>query len=140
LKDFLTFNSINLPAKQTDRPQKDSEPFLLGIYYLLRKGYQWDALSLYFGTSKTIYHRFIDLEKLGTFQKIWKSFLMFYDRITSLRLQEQSIDSNHKKPPLGGDKTGKSPANRRKLGTKLNLAVKEKWDLNWSHNRSCSSA
>jgi len=125
LQEFLTFISINLPAKQTGRPQKDSEPLVAGMYYLLRTGCQWNALPLCFGASKTIYHRFVELVKLGAFQKIWKSFLMLYDRKNGLRLQEQSIDSNHKKSPLGGDKTGKSPVDRRKLGTKLNLAVEE---------------
>lgn len=125
LQEFLTFISKNMPQKKTGRPQKDNEPLVAGMYYLLRTGCQWDALPLCFGPSKTIYHRFVELVKLGAFQKIWKCFLMLYDRTTGLKLQDQSIDSNHKKSPLGGDKTGKSPVDRRKLGTKLNLAVEE---------------
>ena len=108
LQEFLNFISKNICKKKTGRPQKDSEPLIAGIYYLLRTGCQWDALPLCFGPSKTIYHRFVQLVKLGAFQKIWKCFLMLYDRTTGLRLQDQSIDSNHKKAPLGGDKTGNS--------------------------------
>ncbi len=84
-----------------------------------------DALPLCFGPSKTVYHRFRELVKAGAFQSIWKSILALYDRKTGLRLKEQSVDSSHKKSPLGGDKTGKSPVDRRKLGTKINLAVEE---------------
>ena len=66
-----------------------------------------------------------NLFRAGAFQKIWKTVLMLYDRKIGLALNDQSIDSNHKKSPLGGDRTGKSLVDRRKLGTKLNLVVEE---------------
>jgi len=56
LQEFLTFISINLPPKKTGRPQKNNEPLIAGMYYLLRTCCQWDALPLCFGSSKTIYH------------------------------------------------------------------------------------
>ena len=73
LQEFLNFISINLPLKKIGRPQKNNESLVAGMYYLLKTGCQWDALPLCFGASKTIYHRFIELVKLGAFQKIWKN-------------------------------------------------------------------
>lgn len=125
LQEVLTFLEIYKPKQSTGRPQADNEPLIAGIFYLVRTGCQWGALPLCFGAPKTVYHRFVELVKLGAFQIIWKSILMLYDRTTGLRLQDQSVDSQHKKAPFGGDKTGKSPVDRRKLGTKINLAVEE---------------
>jgi putative transposase len=125
LQEFRNFIAQNMPPKKTGRPRVDSEPLIAGMYYLLRTGCQWEALPLCFGPSKTIYQRFRELIWAGAFQKIWKTVLILYDREIGLALHNQSIDSNHKKSPLGGDKTGISPVDRRKLGTKLNLVVEE---------------
>lgn len=125
LQEVINFLIIHKPKQATGRPQVDNKPLIAGIFYLVRTGCQWDALPLCFGAPKTVYHRFTELVELGAFQTIWKSILMLYDRTTGLRLQDQSVDSQHKKAPFGGDKTGKSPVDRRKLGTKINLAVEE---------------
>ena len=125
LQEFRNFIEKKMPPKKTGRPRVDNDPLIAGIYYLLKTGCQWDALPLCFGPSKTVYHRFRELVEAGAFQSIWKSTLTLYDKKTGLRLHEQSIDSSHKKAPLGGDKTGKSPVDRKKLGTKVNLAVEE---------------
>lgn len=125
LQEFHNFITTSMPPQKTGRPRVDNEPLIAGMYYLVRTGCQWEALPLCFGASKTVYHRFRELIRAGAFQKIWKSVLMLYDRKVGLILKNQSMDSNHKKSPLGGDKTGKSPVDRRKLGTKLNLVVEE---------------
>jgi putative transposase len=93
------------------------------VYYLLKTGCQWDALPLCFGPAKTVYHRFRELLNANAFQKIWKLALTKYDEIHGLMLEHQSFDSCHKKAPLGGEKTGRSPVDRRKIGTKINLAT-----------------
>lgn len=123
LQEYRDFINTNMPPKKTGRPRVDSDPLIAGLFYLLKTGCQWDALPLCFGSSKTVFHRFKQLVKLGIFQKIWKAALIRYDREVGLCLRDQSIDSCQKKSPLGGEKTGPSPVDRRKLGTKLNLVV-----------------
>ncbi len=125
LQEFHNFIAVYMPPSKIGRPRSDNDPLIAGIYYLLKTGCQWDALPKCFGPAKTVYHRFRELVKANAFQKIWKSILMHYDRTKGLRLENQSIDSCHKKAPLGGDKTGISPVDRRKLGSKLNLVVEE---------------
>ncbi len=125
LQEFHNVISTNIPPSKIGRPRSDDGPLIAGIYYLLRTGCQWDALPKCFGPAKTVYHRFRELVKANAFQKIWKSVLTHYDRTKGLCLENQSMDSCHKKVPLGGDKTGISPVDRRKLGSKLNLVVEE---------------
>lgn len=123
LKEYTDFMSEKMPVKKTGRPRSDSEKLIAGIYYLLKTGCQWDALPLCFGPAKTVYHRFRELVAANAFQKIWKMVLSKYDQTHGLMLNHQSFDSCHKKAPLGGEKTGKSPVDRRKIGTKINLAT-----------------
>jgi len=126
LQEFLNFIATHFPPKSTGRPRVDSEKLIAGIFYLLKTGCQWEALPLCFGPAKTVYHRFQELVAARAFQVIWKSVLVQYDRVHGLCLHEQSIDTMHKKAPLGGDKTGISPVDRKKLGTKVGITVEEK--------------
>lgn len=123
LREYMEFLEREIPKNKMGRPRTDDEKLIAGMYYLLRTGCQWDALPRCFGPAKTVYHRFRELTRMGAFQKIWKSVLNKYDQIKGLMLQHQSFDSCHKKSPLGGEKTGNSPVDRRKLGTKINLAT-----------------
>jgi len=126
LQEYRKIISTELPKKKTGRPRSDSDSLVAGIFYLLKTGCQWDALPLCFGPAKTVYHRFTELIEIGAFQKIWKTVLMRYDQAQGLMLGDQSVDSMHKKSPLGGEQTGISPVDRRKLGTKVGLVVEEK--------------
>jgi putative transposase len=125
LQEFRDFIKKYMPPKKTGRPRVDNDSLIAGIYYLLKTGCQWDALPLCFGSPKTVYHRFVELVAAGVFQKIWRSVLIKYNQKKGLSLHEQSVDSMHKKSPLGGEKTGISPVDRRKLGTKVGLVVEE---------------
>lgn len=123
LEEYKNFVANEMPKSKMGRPRVDDERLIAGMYYLLKTGCQWEALPLCFGPSKTVYHRFRELIRVNAFQRIWKIVLMRFHKIHGLELNHQSFDSCHKKSPLGGEKTGKSPVDRRKLGTKLNLAT-----------------
>ena len=71
----------------------------------------------------TIYHWFCKLSDAGIFSALWEISLRNLFEYNKLHLQHQSIDSAHHKAPSGGDKTGKSPVDRRKLGTKIVVQV-----------------
>lgn len=123
LKEYEDLIAREIPQNTTGRPRTDNQPLIAGMYFLLKTGCQWDALPLCFGPAKTVYHRFRELIKINAFQKIWKIGLLKYDQKIGLKLEHQSFDSNHRKSPLGGEKTGISPVDRKKLGTKINLAT-----------------
>ena len=125
LDEYLQFIAIYFPSKSTGRPRIDSEPLIAGIYYLLRTGCQWDALPLCFGSAKTVWHRFKELCTKNIFQQIWKSLLVKYDQEKGLGRDHLSVDTCHKKAPIGGKKTGSSPVDRHKQGIKLGLIVDE---------------
>ncbi len=103
------------------RPTISPEAILQGIYYLLRTGRQWNALPRCFGPSSTIHENFKKLVQANAFQGAWHHALEQYDRFIGLNLKEQSFDCAHTKAPLGGQATGISPVDRRKLGTKRSI-------------------
>jgi putative transposase len=123
LSEYRIFIAQKIIKKKTGRPRIIDDKLIAGIYYLLKTGCQWEALPLCFGSSKTVYHRFKELIALDAFRIIWKRALNKYEDCNMLFLRDQIIDSNHRKSPLGGEKTGKSPVDRRKLGTKIALCV-----------------
>jgi transposase len=103
------------------RPATEPEAILQGIYYVLRTGCQWNAIPKCFGPSSTIHENFQKLVTINFFQDVWRHALEQYDRFIGLNLKEQSFDCAHTKAPLGGQATGISPVDRRKIGTKRSV-------------------
>ena len=105
------------------RPPIDFEMALNGIYYLLKTGIQWNALPRCFGSSSAVHRFFQKLREAKFFEFLWHRELQEYDLIHGLNLEVQAGDCAHIKAPLGQEKTGKSPVDRRKLGTKRSIIV-----------------
>lgn len=59
----------------------------------------------------------------GVFDQLKEHALGAYDRIIGLDLSEVGLDGSIHKAPCGGEGTGKSPVDRRKLGWKWSIAV-----------------
>lgn len=103
----------------TGRPPLESKRMLNGIYYLLKTGIHWKAIPRCFGSSSAI-HRFLQkLSRANFFKKLWAYEIDQYEVEHELKLEKQAADCAHRKSPLGCEKTGKSPVDRRKLGTKI---------------------
>jgi putative transposase len=114
-------SQLSLKAKN-GRPPLDLKRGLNGIYYLLKTGVQWNALPRCFGSSSAVHRLFQKLVSIGFFEKLWTSELAHYDKVHGLNLDKQAMDCAHKKSPLAGcEKTGKSPVDRGKLGSKLSV-------------------
>ncbi len=105
------------------RPQIDFKMALNGLYYLLKTGIQWNALPRCFGSSSAVHRFFQKLRAAKFFELLWHRELQEYDLIHGLNLEIQAGDCAHIKAPLGQEKTGKSPVDRRKLGTKRSIIV-----------------
>ncbi len=113
-----------IPEKsKKGRPKSNPIAILQAIFYLLKTGCQWDALPRCFGPSSTIHDHFQRLITNNFFRNAWKHALEKYDRFVGLDLRNQALDCSHAKAPMGGQATGISPVDRRKLGTKKTILV-----------------
>jgi len=116
---------LNIKSR-VGRPPINFVQGLNGIYYLLRTGMMWKALPRCFGSTSAVHRLFQKLRLNGFFRKLWYAELQRYDEIHGLDLEIQAGDCAHIKAPLGQEKTGKSPVDRRKLGTKRSIIVDKK--------------
>jgi len=107
-----------LPQKPKDkkvgRPRSDDKLIMSGIIYLLRTGCQWKMVP-------RTYRRFQEWVSYKVFDLMLERILNEYDLRIGLKLEIQSIDGSLTKAPLGGEATGPSPTDRRKLGTKRSI-------------------
>ena len=59
--------------------------------------------------------------KEGKFLNAWQMMLEYYDKKVGIAWKWQALDGVITKAPLGGEKTGPSPVDRGKLGTKRSV-------------------
>jgi putative transposase len=107
------------------RPAADRRKVMAGILYVMRTGCQWNALPKEFGSGKTAHRYFQRWVRAGVFLRMWQAGLAEYDELKGLAWKWQAADGAMTKAPLGGDKTGKNPTDRGKVGTKRSLLVDE---------------
>lgn len=123
LKDAEEIVSNLTDKATTGRPPIDFEQAINGIFYVLRTGIQWQALPRCFGSVSAIHRYFQKLVACGFFEQLWHEELKKYHELIGLKLEIQAGDCAHIKAPLGREKTGKSPVDRKKLGTKRSIIV-----------------
>src|ERR1700733_6406762 len=92
------------------------------IFFVLRTGCQWGALDAT-GICKhsSAHRRFQEWAAAGVFVNLWAQGLQEYDELKGLDWDWLSMDGAMTKAPLGGERTGKNPTDRGKLGTKRSL-------------------
>jgi putative transposase len=105
------------------RPAANPRKVISGILYVLRTGCQWNALPKEFGSGKTAHRYFQRWVRAGVFKRLWQAGLSEYDELKGLDWKWQAADGAMTKAPLGGEKTGKNPTDRGKVGTKRSLLV-----------------
>lgn len=97
--------------------RKPKEPRLVfeAILYVLRTGCQWKALPAErFGSASAIHARFLEWEKAGFFEALWKAGLAEYDDLEGIAWRWQSIDGAMMKAPLAQEAVGPNPTDRGK--------------------------
>ena len=107
------------------RPAADRRKVMRGILYVLRTGGQWNAVPKEFGSGKTAHRYFQRWVRAGVFLCMWQAGLTEYDDLKGLTGKWQAAEGAMTKAPLGGEKTGKNPTDRGKVGTKRSLLVDE---------------
>lgn len=96
------------------RKPKDPRLVFEGIVYVLRTGCQWKAMPDRFGSASAIHTRFLQWEKAGFFEKLWKAGLAEYDDMEGIAWRWQSIDGAMMKAPLAQESVGANPTDRGK--------------------------
>jgi putative transposase len=116
----------NNSNKQGGRPRVSDRAVANAIWYVLWTGCQWKAVHRdWFGVSSSVIHeRFQRWRQMGLFEKLLKWMANYYAKERGgISWKWQAMDSKHSAAPLGGEKVGKSPTDRGKLGAKMNLLV-----------------
>jgi transposase len=111
-------------TQKTGGRRKPKDPRLVfeGIVYVLRTGCQWKALPAErYGSASAIHARFLEWEKAGLFEALWKSGLAEYDDFEGIAWRWQSIDGAMMKAPLAQSSVGPNPTVRGKNGSKRHL-------------------
>jgi putative transposase len=104
------------------QPALSQRRVLNGILHILRTGCQWKSLPKeMFGASSSLHTYFQAWQKAGVWQRIFQLLLRHYDKLKGIQWRWQAIDSKSVAAPLGGEKTGKNPTDRGKLGSKWHL-------------------
>ena len=124
LKKHLPKKSNN--SKRGGRPRVSDRAVANAIWYVLWTGCQWKAVHRdWFGVSSSVVHeRFQRWRRMGLFKKLMNKMAEYYAKERGgVGWRWQAMDSKHSPAPLGGEKTGKNPTDRGKLGAKMNLLV-----------------
>lgn len=88
-----------------------------GIFFLLRTGCQWGALSATGICSKSSAHRrFQEWVEAGVFLRLWTVGLEEYDALKGIDWLWLAMDGAMTKAPLGGEKDGQKPDRSRQIG------------------------
>ena len=111
------------PAKVTGRPRVDLRAVLDGIIFRMRTGCQWNHLPECFGSDSTVHRWFQRFCQDKVFEELWAVLAEACDDLGGVDWQWQSADGRLGKARFGGDKVGKNPTDRGKLGTKISLIV-----------------
>src|SRR5450759_3190955 len=85
------------------------------IVYVLRTGCQWKALPTErFGSASAIHKRYLEWQKFGAFEALWKAGLAEYDDFEGIAWRWQSINGAMMKAPLAQEAVGPNPTDRGK--------------------------
>jgi len=123
------------------RKPKPARLVFEAIVFVLRTGCQWKALPFErFGSASAIHKRFLDWEKAGVFEAIWRAGLAEYDEMEGIAWRWQSIDGAMMKAPLAQEEVGPNPTDRGKKRQQASLARRRAWRPVVAHrDRSTSS-
>ncbi len=122
------------------RKPKDARLVFEGIVYVLRTGCQWKALPKHFGSVSAIHTRFLQWEKVGFFENLWKAGLAEYDDLQGIAWRWQSIDGAMMKAPLAQESVGSNPTDRGKKWKQAPSAGGRAWRPVIDHRDRSQSA
>lgn len=97
------------------RKPKDARLVFEAIVYVLRTDCQWKALPAErFGSASAFHTRFLEWERAGVFENLWKAGLAEYDEMEGISWRWQRIDGAMMKAPMAQESVGPKPTDRGK--------------------------
>ena len=107
------------------RKRLDSRKVLCGILFVLYTGIRWEFLpqELGFGSGMTCWRRLRDWNEAGVWQRLHELLLAELRAADLLDFSRAAVDSSHLRAMKGGPKTGASPVDRGKPGSKHHVIV-----------------
>jgi transposase len=107
------------------RYRLDSRKVLTGILFVLKTGIAWEDLpaELGCGCGKTCRYYLRYWHSLGVWAQLHALLLAELNAADLIDWERAIIDATFAKAPEGGEKTGKSPTDRSKMGTKHHIIV-----------------
>ena len=110
------------PGRRGGRPAIPHAVVLKVIWFVLTVGCRWKDIPREFGCCGETARRRLKLwQELGVWQRVHLRLLSLLRQRGCLSGSVVLIDSTHVRAFGGGDRSGPSPVDRRKLGTKLTL-------------------
>ncbi len=114
------------------RPRKPDRACADAIFFRLRTGCQWKALSATgICPSSTAHDRFQEWVEAGVFLKLWKAGLLEYDQLKGIDWSWLSMDGCMTKAPLGGKKDGQEPHGSQQIGGQTQPVGRGRWHPDW---------
>lgn len=138
--DFWACIEPLIPARPTEiakerkrrpgagRPAKPARDVFEAAMYVLRTGCPWKALPKErFGSASAVHKRFLEWEKAGLFEELWKAGLAEHDQMEGIAWQWQRADSAILKASLAKDTAEHSPTDRQKKGEQVLSGGSRAW-------------
>jgi transposase len=127
--EFYDLVAHHLPPEQPvgvkgGRPRVRHRPVLRVIWFVLAAGTRWEDVPHELGCSgRTAHRRLRAWEEAGIWDRLHADLLRLLRQAGKLDTDLVVIDSVYVRAFGGGEQTGPSPVDRRKLGTKHTLMV-----------------
>jgi transposase len=125
IEPLLPKNNKRRDVQYAGRKPTDARKVMTGIIFVLKTGVPWKSLPATsdFPSGHTCRRRLLEWDKRGVWKRLWQSLLSELQSKGQLDWQRGVIDSSSLRAGHGGEKTGKSPVDRGKLGSKHHLLV-----------------
>lgn len=117
---------IPVKTSRVGRPEADARKCMDAIFGILKTGAQWSSIPRTTAPYTTVHGKFRKWVKAGVFGKIMEKARTLYQERNPGWDVWFALDAALVKAPLGGEKTGKNPTDRGKLGSKKSMIVDQK--------------